>query len=161
MLLRREQAAEASRRRMLAARGLTCKRLLREKTPERAPDRPDREASRSEQGPSRPSRALSLPSRGWSGSHSARRRPDGAVDHPERIPGRVEHDPGVLESLAASAETNPRAPRRFGGGAERDGDDRLPEGGLPIWMATTPFEMAMTPIQMAETAIGKGALPSR
>ena len=32
MLLRREQAAEVSRRRMLIAQGLTCKRLLREKT---------------------------------------------------------------------------------------------------------------------------------
>ena len=83
------------------------------------------------------------------------------MDHPERIPGRLEHDPGVLESLPAPAETNSRCRQRFGGGAERDGDDRLPEGALAIWMAETPFEMATTPIWMAETALGKGALPFR
>jgi hypothetical protein len=83
------------------------------------------------------------------------------VDHPERIPSRLERDPSVLESLPALAETNPRARQRFGGGAERDGDDRLPEGRLAFWMAEAAIEMVMTPFRMAETALGKGALPFR
>ena len=86
----------------------------------------------------------------------------------KRLP-RETSDDGSEPPPSRIGEVRTSRPRRriravasgFRGGAERDGDDRLPEGRPAIWMAVTAIEMGTTPIWMAETALGKGALPSR